>query len=94
VPQTVSEVESAYWSLIAARRDLNVRRGSLALAEQRGTETQIRIDAGTAPPSGLAQPNAELGRRRNDLFAVQAHSPRAARGLFCLRAARESCRTY
>ena len=30
--QTVADVETAYWSLVAARRDLNVRRGSLALA--------------------------------------------------------------
>jgi len=81
VLKTVSEVESAYWSLVAARRDLNVRRGSLSLAEQFRVETQIRIDAGTAPASDLAQPIAELERRRGDLFGAQEAVARAERAL-------------
>jgi outer membrane protein len=71
VLQTVSEVETAYWDLVAARRDLDVRRGSLALAEQQRADTQVRIEARTVPPSDLAQPTAEVERRRGDLLSAQ-----------------------
>ena len=81
VLQTVSAVESAYWALVAARRDLNVRRGNVTLAEQLRVDTQVRIDAGTVPPSDIAQPTAELERRRGDLFAAQETVARAERAL-------------
>ena len=81
VLQTVSEVESAYWSLVAARRDLNVRRGSLALAEAQRADTQVRIDARTVPVSDFAQPTAEVERRRGDLFEAQEAVARAERAL-------------
>jgi hypothetical protein len=38
----VADVEKAYWDLVAARRDLDVRRGSLALAEQQRYDTWSR----------------------------------------------------
>jgi outer membrane protein TolC len=79
--QTVSEVEAAYWSLVAAQREIDVRRGSVALAEQLRAETEVRIAAGTAPASDLAQPVAELERRQGDLFAAQEASARAERAL-------------
>ena len=70
----------AYWALVAARRDLDVRRGSLALAEQQRADTQVRIEAQTVPVSDLAQPTAEVERRRGDLFAAQeARRARRAR---------------
>ena len=81
VLQTVSEVESAYWALVAARRDLNVRRGSLALAEQQRADTQVRIEARTVAQSDLAQPTAEVERRRGDVFAAQEAVARAERAL-------------
>jgi outer membrane protein len=81
VLQTVSEVETAYWNLVAARRDLDVRRGSLALAEQQRADTQVRIDARTVPPSDLAQPTAEVERRRGDLLSAREAVVRAERAL-------------
>lgn len=81
VLQTVSEVEGAYWALVAARRDLDVRRGSLALAEAQRSDTQVRIDARTVAASEIAQPTAEVERRRGDLFAAQEAVARAERAL-------------
>lgn len=78
---TVAEVEKAYWTLVAARRDLDVRRGSLALAEQQRDETQVGIEARTVAVSDLAQPIAEVERRRGDLFAAQETVARAERAL-------------
>jgi HAE1 family hydrophobic/amphiphilic exporter-1 len=81
VLDTVADVEKAYWGLVAARRDLDVRRGSLALAEQQRQETQIRIEARTVAQSDLAQPTAEVERRRGDVFAAQEAVARAERAL-------------
>src|SRR5262245_14131064 len=81
VLQTVAEVESAYWALVAARRDLNVRRGSLALAEAQRADTQVRIEARTIAASDIAQPTAEVERRRGDVFASQEAVARAERAL-------------
>ena len=74
-------METAYWHLVAARRDLEVRRGTIALAEQQRTDTQSRIASGTVPESDLAQPTAEVERRRGDLFAAQEAVARAERAL-------------
>lgn len=81
VLQTVSEVEQAYWSLVAARRDRDTRRGTLALAEQQRRDTEVRIEARTVAVSDLAQPTAEVERRRGDLFAAEESVARAERAL-------------
>src|SRR5262249_12540393 len=81
VLQTVAEVESAYWALVAARRELNVRRGTLGLAEKQRADTQVRIEARRVAASDIAQPTAEVDRRRGDVFAAQEAVARAERTL-------------
>jgi len=78
---TVAEVEKAYWGLVAARRELNVRRGNMTLAEQQRLDTQVRIEAKTAAVSDLAQPTAEVERRRGELLQAQEALVRAERAL-------------
>jgi len=79
--QTVSEVEHAYWNLVAARRDRDTRRGTLALADEQRRDTEVRIEARTVAASDLAQPIAELERRRGDLFAADEAVARAENAL-------------
>jgi outer membrane protein len=79
--ETVAAVERAYWTLVAARRAVEVRRQSVALAEQQRTDTEIRIEAKTLAVADLAQPVAEVERRRGDLFAAQETATRAERAL-------------
>jgi outer membrane protein len=81
VLDTVADVETAYWSLVAARRDLDVRRDTLALAERQRDDTQVRVEARTVARADLAQPTAEVERRRGDLFAAQEGVARAERAL-------------
>jgi outer membrane protein TolC len=81
VLETVSQVETAYWALVAARRDLNVRRDSLTLAERQRTDTLVRIEARTVAVSDLAEPTAEVERRRGDVFGAQETVARAERAL-------------
>lgn len=79
--ETVSEVEKAYWGLVAARRELDVRRANVTLAEQQRGDTQVRIEAKIAAVSDLAQPTAEVEKRRGDLLQAQEAVVRAERSL-------------
>jgi outer membrane protein len=81
VLDTVAEVEAAYWSLVAAKSDLDVRRSSLQLAERQRDDTAVRIEAKVLAPADLAQPTAEVEKRRGDLLASQEAVARAERAL-------------
>ena len=77
VADTVTNVERAYWNLVAARRDVLVREASVRLAGDQRDDTKSRIDVGTLPESDIAQPLAELERRKGDLYASQESMRRA-----------------
>jgi len=81
VQEVVAAVEQAYWSLAAARREVEVRTNAIALAEAQRMDTQARIDARTAAALDIAQPTAEVERRRGDLFQAQEVAARAERTL-------------
>jgi HAE1 family hydrophobic/amphiphilic exporter-1 len=79
--ETVAAVEKAYWDLASARRQVMVRRASVTLAEEQREDTQVRIHARTIPKSDIAQPTAEVERRRGDVFAAEEQVARAERAL-------------
>jgi len=71
VIDTLSKVENAYWDLIAARRAVSVKEESLRLAEQLLDETKQRIKVGTSAPIDLAQSQATVAARRQELIAAR-----------------------
>ncbi len=71
VSDTVADVERAYWTLVAARRTVDVARKSVGLAEQQKSDTKVRIDAGVRPESDLAEPVAEVERRKGELYSAE-----------------------
>ena len=77
VTETVASVERAYWSLVAARRDVLVREASVKLAGDQRDDTKTKIEVGTLAESEIAQPVAELERRKGDLYASQESARRA-----------------
>ena len=79
--ETVAAVESAYWALVAARLGAQVREESVKLAEQQLQQTQLRAESGAAPKTELAQPKAELERRRGELFAAREAQARGENAL-------------
>jgi outer membrane protein len=81
VLDVVAAVEKAYWALVAARREVAVRADSVTLAEKQRADTQTRIDARTAAALDIAEPTAEVERRRTDYFAAQESAARAERTL-------------
>ncbi len=81
VSETVAEVEKAYWKLVAARLEVGVREEALRLAEEQLSETRIRVESGVVPDTEVAQPRAELERRRGELLASREAASRAANAL-------------
>ena len=77
VTDTVASVEKAYWTLVATRRDVVVREASVRLADDQRSDSKTKIDVGTLPESDIAQPEAELERRKGDLYAAQETARRA-----------------
>jgi outer membrane protein TolC len=77
VTDTVTLVERAYWNLVAARRDVLVRESSVTLADEQRSDSETKIEVGTLPESDIAQPEAELERRRGDLYAARETAKRA-----------------
>jgi outer membrane protein len=67
VSDTIREVDAAYWSLVAARRDVVSIESAVSLAEKQLSETKSRIEAGTLGETEIAQPTAERERRKGDL---------------------------
>ena len=81
VQDVVAAVERAYWALVAARREVEVRNNSITLADKQRADTQTRIEGRTAAALDIAQPTAEVERRRGDYFAAQENAARAERTL-------------
>ncbi len=75
--ETVSAVERAYWVLVAVRLGVEVREEAVRLAEEQLGETRIRVEGGAVPETELAQPRAELERRRGDLLEERERVARA-----------------
>ena len=67
VSDMIREVDAAYWSLVAARRDVASIESSVALADKQLSETKSRIEAGVLGETEIAQPTAERERRKGDL---------------------------
>lgn len=67
IADTVTQVDTAYWNLVAARRDVSSIESSIGLADEQLGETRVRIEAGVLGETELAQPVAELERRKGNL---------------------------
>ncbi|TMQ62744.1 MAG: TolC family protein [Candidatus Eisenbacteria bacterium] len=79
--ETVAAVEQAYWALTAARLGVGVREEAVRLAEEQLNETRTRVQTGAVPGTEVAQPRAELERRRSELLAARETTARAENDL-------------
>jgi outer membrane protein TolC len=75
--ETVAAVERAYWRLVAAAGEVTVREEAVRLADEQLTQTRLRIESGSTPETEIAQPRAELERRRGELLASREGVTRA-----------------
>ncbi len=79
--ETIAGTERAYWILVAARLDVTVQEEAVRLAEEQLQQTRLRTETGTASRTELAQPTAELERRRGELLAARETALRAQNAL-------------
>lgn len=77
ITETVASVERSYWVLAALRREVEVGEEAIRLAEEQLSETQSRIGSGAAPENEIAQPRAEVERRRNLVLVAKEAVARA-----------------
>jgi outer membrane protein len=67
VSDILTQVDAAYWNLVAARRDVVSIGSAVGLADQQLSETKSRVEAGVLGETDIAQPEAERERRRGNL---------------------------
>lgn len=81
VANTIATVEAQYWTLLAFRRGVEVLESSVSLADRQLEETKVRVDAGVLARTDIAQPTAELERRRGDLARAREQVLRSENAL-------------
>lgn len=77
VSDTIRQVDAAYWSLVAARRDVVSIESSVTLADRQLSETKSRVEAGALGKTEIAQPTAERERRKGDLALARQRAAEA-----------------
>jgi outer membrane protein TolC len=79
--EVTAAVERAYWTVVAARRDVDIRESNVRVAEKQREDTRVRIEAGTQPEADLAQTTAEVERRRGEVMVSRENLTRAENAL-------------
>jgi outer membrane protein len=79
--EVTAGVERAYWTAVAARRDVEIRESAVRVAEKQREDTKVRIEAGTQAEADLAQTTAEVERRRGDVMVARENLTRAENAL-------------
>jgi outer membrane protein TolC len=67
VSETMARVDQAYWNLVAVRRDVVSIQSSVELADKQLSDTKVRVESGALAKTDVAEPTAELERRRGNL---------------------------
>ena len=85
--EIIAQVQRAYWDLVFARRDREIKRESVELAQTQLEHNQRLVDAGTLAPADIISARVELERRRDEAEAAIDAIQRAENGLKALMAA-------
>ena len=67
VSDTMAQVDAAYWNLVAIRRDVVSIQSAVELADKQLSDTKVRVESGALAKTDVAEPTAELERRRGNL---------------------------
>jgi outer membrane protein TolC len=71
VEEVLLQVESAYWELVFAERDLEVKRSSLVLAEEQLGRTLAQVEVGLIAPVEATQAEVQVAVRETDLILAR-----------------------
>ena len=67
VSDTMARVDQAYWNLVAVKRDVASIESAVELADKQLSDTKVRVESGALAKTDVAEPTAELQRRRGNL---------------------------
>jgi len=70
VQTTITAVEQAYWDLVYARQNLQVKKESRDLAQELYRITKIKIDVGSQAPIDIVQTEAGVAQRELDIITA------------------------
>lgn len=68
--EIISQVQRAYWDLVFARRDREIKWESVELAQTQLEHNQRLADAGTLAPADITSARVELERRKDEAEAA------------------------
>ena len=71
VVRTTAAVKTTYWSLVAARANLEARQKALELAQELVRVNKARVDVGQSPPLDLVSAQAEAASNEELLIVAQ-----------------------
>ncbi|HZS06082.1 MAG TPA: TolC family protein [Blastocatellia bacterium] len=77
----ISQVQRAYWDLVFARRDREIKRESVELARTQLEHNQRLVEAGTLAPSDVISARVEVERRTDEAEAATDAVQRAENAL-------------
>jgi len=75
--ELASNVRKAYWELVFALDDIEVKKLSLQLAERLRTETRQKIEAGALAQVEIYQPESEAALREQELIVSERNAAAA-----------------
>jgi len=67
---TITAVEQAYWDLVYARQNLDVKKESRGLAQELYRITKIKIDVGSQAPIDIVQTESGVAQRELDIITA------------------------
>jgi HAE1 family hydrophobic/amphiphilic exporter-1 len=82
--EIISQVQRAYWDLVFARRDYEIKRGSLEVGLTQLEHNQRLVEAGTLAPSDVISTRVDIERRKDELEIAMEVIQRAENGLKAL----------
>jgi HAE1 family hydrophobic/amphiphilic exporter-1 len=77
----IAQVQRAYWDLIFARRDFDIKRESLNIGQQQLARNERLVEAGTLAPSDVISTKVDIERRKDEMEAATESVQRAENSL-------------
>jgi outer membrane protein len=79
--EIIAQVQRAYWDLVFARRDREIKRESVELAQTQLAHNERLVEAGTLAPADIISARVELERRNDEAEAALDAIQRAENAL-------------
>ncbi len=70
VTEVISQVQRAYWDLVFALRDVQIRQQNFELTRENFRQTEARVAVGSAAPLSRAEVQTELSSRESELLSA------------------------